>query len=418
MVYSQSSIAAGEQVMSYIDFDSQNSYSDDPVELGTVPGKKKFSSLIAFALFAVAGTFFVQNTLASNISLNTGAPVEFGQGITQTAACSGATDLTITPFATFTNVSGAGSFKFSSVTVSGIPSGCHGSDFTINAYDNSSETPLALFNSTSTSAVIYNNAGTFEVGFGSTGMSVTSGSGTFTATFTTPVALSSTAFKITIQSGAHTIFYNVGDRGPGGGIVYYVSASNFTSTGSTCGTTCRYLEVAPATWQSEGASVANDPTYQWSTNTTVTTGQDATTASTEGIAAMSADEKLNWKIGQGFYNTSLIKATSSPQAAALAYVGTSIAGQWFIPSMNELNELCKYVRGQDTGNPTVACIVGTGTFKSTANAGTDLGGFAEATYWSSSEANVSNAWNQNFHNPSQFNSGKGLTRYVRPIRAF
>ena len=164
--------------------------------------------------------------------------------------------------------------------------------------------------------------------------------------------------------------------------------------------------------------MANDPTYQWSTNTTVTTGQDATTASTEGIAAMSADEKLNWKIGQGFYNTSLIKATSSPQAAALAYVGTSIAGQWFIPSMNELNELCKYVRGQDTGNPTVACIVGTGTFKSTANAGTDLGGFAEATYWSSSEANVSNAWNQNFHNPSQFNSGKGLTRYVRPIRAF
>ena len=397
---------------------SHDFYSDDPAELGTVPGKKKFSSLLALVLFAVVGTFFVQNTLAANIALNTGAPVEFGQGITQTVACSGASNLTITPSATFTNAAGAGDFKFSSITVSNIPEGCQGSDFTINAYDNSSDTPLALFNTTSTSAVVFNNDGTFELGVGSTGMSITSGSETFTATFTAPVALSSSIFKITIQSGAHTIFYNVGDRGPGGGIVYYVSASNFTSTGSICDTTCKYLEVAPATWQSAGASVANDPTVQWSTNTTVTTGQNITTTSSEGIAANSANEKLNWKIGQGFYNTSVMKvsgATSAPQAAVLAYVGTSIAGQWFIPSMNELNELCKYARGQTTGDLTVACG-SSGTLKTgTAN---DLGGFVEATYWSSSESTEINAWNQGFYTPNQFASSKELTRYVRPVRAF
>ena len=56
----------------------------------------------------------------------------------------------------------------------------------------------------------------------------------------------------------------MGDTGPGGGIVFYVAASNFTSTGSTCNTTCRYLEAAPNTW-SGGSS---DPTRSWSTGTT------------------------------------------------------------------------------------------------------------------------------------------------------
>ena len=169
--------------------------------------------------------------------------------------------------------------------------------------------------------------------------------------------------------------------------------------------------------------MANDPTYQWSTNTTVTTGQDATTASTEGIAAMSADEKLNWKIGQGFYNTSLIKATSSPQAAALAYVGTSIAGQWFIPSMNELNELCKYAYGQTTGNLKEKCAsVSAGVnFKLTARAGIELGGFVNTWYWSSSQTYgvPTMAWAQVLYtNQIQAERLKDDPARVRPIRAF
>jgi len=311
--------------------------------------------------------------------------------------------------------------------VSNIPEGCHGSDFTISAYDNSSDTPLALFNSTSTSAVIYNNAGNFEPGAGSTGMSVTSGSETFTATFTAPVALSSSIFKITIQSGAHSAptcaeggLCIVGDRGPGGGIVYYVSASNFTSAGSICNSTCKYLEVAPSTWRS--GTVADDLiTYEWSTDTTTTTAQNTTTTSSEGIAANSADEKLNWQIGQGFYNTSVMKvggATSTAQAAVLAYSGSSTAGQWFIPSMNELNELCKYARGQITGDPKVACVTGSGTFKSTANAGTDRGGFVVDSYWSSSEYSASIAWSQYFGFYYQGLGEKDVTYSVRPVRAF
>jgi hypothetical protein len=249
-------------------------------------------------------------------------------------------------------------------------------------------------------------------------MTVESSTATFTATFTVPVAQSSNVFKLTIQSGVHTTFYEVGDRGPGGGIVYYVSASNFTSTGSTCGTSCKYLEVAPATWQSAGVSVADDPTYRWSNNTTGLTGQDITTPSTEGIAP-NTYEKLNWKIGQGFNNTSVMKvsgATSAAQAAVLAYAGSATAGQWFIPSMNELNELCKYARGQTTGDLKVACTTG-GTLKTgTAN---DLGGFVADFYWSSSESVASNAWIQLFGDGRQYSSSKPTTYYnVRPVRAF
>lgn len=179
-------------------------YHDDPSNLDQISDRKKLPSFVAFLLLVFGGTYFVQTTLAANISLNTGAPVEFGQGITQAAACSGATNLTVTPNSTFVNASGGGAHYFSSVTVSNIPSNCHGKDFTINAYGNSDSAPLNLFNSTSKSAVVYNNAGTFQLGIGSAGLNISSGFGTFTLTFINPVATSASVFKVTVQSSAHT----------------------------------------------------------------------------------------------------------------------------------------------------------------------------------------------------------------------
>jgi len=179
-------------------------YCDDPIEDSSSPVRKKFPGFVAFLLFIFAGGSFLQTTLSANISLNPGGQVEFGQAVAATTACSGATNLSVTPNSTFVNTSGGGAHYFSSVTVSNIPVGCHGKDFTINAYGNSDSTPLALFNSTTKNAVVYNNAGTFQLGAGATGMSISSGSGTFTATFITPVATSASVFKITIQSSAHT----------------------------------------------------------------------------------------------------------------------------------------------------------------------------------------------------------------------
>ena len=228
---------------------------------------------------------------------------------------------------------------------------------------------------------------------------------------------------VTVPFVPVAVVYAVGDRGPGGGIVYYVSPSTFQSPGSRCNTsgsggtsTCKYLEVAPATWQSAGVSVAEDSIYVWSTDRTLTTGQDTVTVGAEsGFDA----EKFNWKIGQGFYNTSVMKvagATSQAQAAVLAYGATDTsAGQWFLPSMDELNELCKYARGQATGVLTVACD-NSGTLKTgTAN---DLAGFVANIYWSSSEYYSINAWFRFFSSGTQISTNKDHSHYIRPVRAF
>ena len=389
-------------------------YSDDPVIDLKIDWFYKLRSFAPIAILLLVTTIYWPSTVGGKISLNSNASsIEFSQGVSQAVACSGNTNLTLTPRSSFTNGS-PGVHYLNSVNVSNIPTSCYGVDFTISAYNDSSGTPLALFNTSSTSAVVYNNQGAFSRGIGSTGMTVESSTGTFTATFTVPVAQSSSVFKLTIQSGLHTPVYSVGDRGPGGGFVYYVSAAPFTSTGSTCNTKCTYLEVAPSTWQS--GIVASDLTYQWSSLKT-TTGQNTGTAGTE---SGSGNEKFNWKIGQGFYNTSVmgqvLDETSPAQVAVLTYAaGTSTAGQWFIPSMNELNELCKYARGQTTGVLTVACI-SSGTLKSgTAN---DLAGFGGDYYWASSEIDAGNARRLYFGTGGQYSTRKNDTNLVRPVRAF
>ncbi len=206
----------------------------------------------------------------------------------------------------------------------------------------------------------------------------------------------------------------VGDRGPGGGIVYYVSADAFTSAGSNCDTSCRYLEVAPATWRS--GVVADDQTYAWSDNQISATGQNINTASNEGSFAFF--EKVNWKIGQGFSNTSVMNvegADSEAKTAVLAYAGNSTAGQWFIPSMNELLELCKYARGQATGNLKVGCSTGGSLKTGTTN---DLGGFVADKYFSSSEYSSSAALGVDFAGDIFYYTGKPSPKFVRPVRAF
>jgi len=243
---------------------------------------------------------------------------------------------------------------------------------------------------------------------------------TYTITATNATGSTSRTFTLTVVGGVYT----VGQRGPGGGIVFYVAAQPFTSAGSTCNTQCKYLEYAPATWQSGGASIASDLNYAWSNNRNVRSVQDVSTPSGEGFISPVADEKYNWRIGQGFYNTSVMKvsgAVSNAQAAVLNYAGGGFKGQWFIPSLHELNELCKYARGQTTGDSRVACALGGLPKTSLAD---DSGGFVAGDYWSSSEYSpvtspAAVALTQNFQNyanltQTQKNSG----RLVRPIRAF
>ena len=113
--------------------------SDD--ELVVKKKGKNRNLKIALGLAAVILVPTIGSTLAGSITVNTSGAVEFGQGISQTAACG---NLTITPAASFTNASGAGSFTLNTVTLSAIPSACSTKTFTIKAYAATGDTPLVL----------------------------------------------------------------------------------------------------------------------------------------------------------------------------------------------------------------------------------------------------------------------------------
>ena len=391
------------------DFD--DFYHDDPTP--QIPKSKLPSKFIATGALILGSILFFQGTFAGNISLNSGTGVEFGQGVSQAVACSGNADLTLTPRSSFTNGS-PGAHYLNSVTVSNIPTSCYGVDFTISAYNDSSGTPLALFNTSSTAAVIYNNAGAFSRGLGSTGMTVASSTGTFTATFTAPVAQSSDVFKLTIQSGAHTPYYYVGSAGPGGGFVYYVNDAGF-NCGPTLAASCKYLEVAPSGW-----NTGSDPNKVWATGTS-SSGNASADISTITNDASAYNNILG--VGLGYKNSVAIvdqngaayDASSNNYAAgaARAYAGGS-QSDWYLPTTAELNLLCQWRNGI-APSVTTRC---TGGSTNSATYGAGSAGFADSYFWSSSEYNTSNALNQSFYNGAQSASLKSITLYVRPIRAF
>jgi hypothetical protein len=134
-----------------IDFDESYNSVDDYAsdESGS---KKKYKGPVALSALVIVGALFLQNTLAANISLGTGAKLEFGQGVQVTTACSGSDVLTLTPNSSFVNSSGNGSYYLSSVTVSGIPTSCQGVDFNLSVYDSTTSTALPIF-ATSKTAV-------------------------------------------------------------------------------------------------------------------------------------------------------------------------------------------------------------------------------------------------------------------------
>ena len=75
----------------------------------------------------------------------------------------------------------------------------------------------------------------------------------YTITATNATSSASQTFTLTVTAPAPASCADggvcvVGNTGPGGGIVSFVSGSNFTSTGSSCDLACRYIEVAPDGW--------------------------------------------------------------------------------------------------------------------------------------------------------------------------
>ena len=103
--------------------------------------KKKFKVLLGVGL--LAAVMGMGSTLAASITLSSGSPVEFGQGVAATTACD--STLTVTPFSTYVNAaeSAKADFLFSSVTISNLDTattntstgvGCGGRYLVLKAY--------------------------------------------------------------------------------------------------------------------------------------------------------------------------------------------------------------------------------------------------------------------------------------------
>jgi hypothetical protein len=187
----------------------------------------------------------------------------------------------------------------------------------------------------------------------------------------------------------------IGNTGPGGGIVFYDAGSQ-QSWG-------RYLEVAPNGW----SGGKYDPNPDW-----CTWKNNQTNVITRFL------ENLGTEIGTGLENTNYISTFCSEGAAPLAksYSGGG-KNDWFLPSKDELNELCKYVFVQPTGDSKVRCKQRV-NFQSTIREG-----FLKKFYFSSSIVDP-DIWAIAFNNGYGLALGEAPNVYsressrVRPIRAF
>jgi hypothetical protein len=160
------------------------------------------------------------------------------------------------------------------------------------------------------------------------GYSITSLSGSsFRINFATPVALSKSVYRVTVQSGPHVPvtcalggICVLGDVGPGGGNIFYVNSGGFTC-GADLNLTCKYLEAAPNTWY--GGS--SDPVFVWA---------DAGTSST--LIGATAQRTA---LGAGYANTMAIinqpNSGSTSAGAIRAYNGGGL-NDWYLGNVNEM----------------------------------------------------------------------------------
>jgi len=203
----------------------------------------------------------------------------------------------------------------------------------------------------------------------------------------------------------------IGDTGPGGGFVFYVHSGGTFACGPTLASTCKYLEAAKVNVKGDAAVGGF---YAWSY-----------------VLAEIGSNARGTAVGTGYMNTEAIDKLSSlagprnrkPQASTIsrAYRGPNNLSDWYLPSKDELNELCKYANYQTTGNTSETCA-------SSGKLRDGFNGFVPI-YWSSTEFDASTAMIQSFgcsrscaygyqHPRVSPNGSKDHEAGVRPVRAF
>ena len=283
-------------------------------------------------------------------------------------------------------------------------------------------TAIAGYTITSSGGAIasYSLTGTLPTGLSfSTTTGLISGTPTETKTATTYTITATNASGSASNNYRLRVTGDIGDTGPGGGVIFYYLAAGFTC-GPTRASTCKYLEAAPpalglATFDSD---TVNTTSRTWAQNTPrnyqLTTVNNATSPETATATAL----------GWGYRNTRaiILQGNTNPatSAAALADSHTvTVSGvvydDWYLPSTDELNQMCKWARGITGVNLTNLAQACTG---GALNTGPGAAGFAADFYWSSTENSSLFSEVRLFRTGGGGLENKNWPQYVRAIRAF
>ena len=177
-------------------------------------GKNKSASKSLFAIVGVVALAALGTTLAGQININSGQAVEFGQGVSVTAACDAVGGITLAPTSTFINAAGgSGTFALGTISFTGVDTACAGKIFTLKSYNNvANSAPLTLvttgasttwnfatfaFSASTTAKSANINLGNYSAGSGTT-------NGTIDVGFSDTRTISATNVeKFTLESSAN-----------------------------------------------------------------------------------------------------------------------------------------------------------------------------------------------------------------------
>ena len=181
---------------------------------------------------------------------------------------------------------------------------------------------------------------------------------------------------------------NIGDTGPGGGIVFYDAGSR-----QPWG---RYLEAAPSSTEVVGMT--------WK-KMTVTDRRRPLYRDSNGVSARLQRVKSKL-IGMGQINTSAVVKNYGSGNYAARYADKLVVNgrdDWFLPSEDELQQMYEVMQTADV----------------------PIDPLKKSFYWSSSEYDYDNAWTVNFKDGQQFDrmkwtiAGSGMKPIrLRAVRAF
>jgi hypothetical protein len=186
-------------------------FENAPAPRKSAPKKSNLKSLAGLA--TVAAVAVLGSTLAANITLGSNS-LEFGQGVQTTAACD--SSIVVSPKVTFVNSASNPQFMLSTISLTDVDAttqtsssdpGCDSKTLSINAYGDSSATPLSIASASNTAYSLV-TVGVKAVGALSSSQGVTlTTSGTQNGTalgidigITSPQATSGAVYKLTLQS--------------------------------------------------------------------------------------------------------------------------------------------------------------------------------------------------------------------------